>query len=406
MSAASKKNTETPATGSSKNKRIFIIVGILAIVSIAWAIVSSNNSSKIRDILTAQVRKGNLTVTVNEFGELIAKDQATISSINDKVIQYLAPEGSWAEQGDTLVIFESEKYKIYTEDAHSAVKVAEAELQRALNEVEAQKSKEEAAKKEYETLPQLAEKGYIVESEVEQARLSYLEMRSKTKSLASVVKAREADVERAKSNLKNQKRKLSETAILAPRDGIVVYATVGTGENAHKIQEGMVPFEGMDLMYLPDIGSMQVKSELNEVDLGKVRIDQPVEIKLDAFPGAIFKGHVESIGTLARRKFNPATGKPTGTKVFDLIIQVDEKDKRLKPGLSANVDIIVSKLENVLYVPIESVFTTDKERTYVYLKRDDAAEKRLVESGKSNDLYVEVKNGLEENEIVLLDEPR
>lgn len=399
------KKRAAASEGSGRNKRLFIIVGIIAIVSIAWAIVSNNNSSKIRDILTVEAQRGNIVVTVDEVGELAAQNQATISSINDKVVLYLAPEGSWAEKGDTLVVYESEKYRLYKQDANSAVKIAEAELERAINEAEAQKRKEEAAKKEYETLPELAKKGYVVESEVEQARLAYLEMQAKTKSMGSTITAKEADVERAKSQLQNQERKLQETLILAPREGIVVYATVGSGETARKIQVGMVPFEGMDLMYLPDIASMLVKSELNEVDLGKVRVDQPVEIRLDAFPGSVFKGHVESIGTLARRKFNPATGKTTGTKVFDLIIKVDDKDKRLKPGLSATVDIIVSKLSDVLYIPIESVFTTDKNRTYVYLKEDGAAVKRLVEIGESNDIYVEIKNGLKEGDIVLLDEP-
>jgi len=285
------------------------------------------------------------------------------------------------------------------------LKVAQAEYQKALNELEAQQMKEEAAKKEYETLPQLAEKGYVVESEVEQARLNYLEMKAKSKSLESVIDARSADVERAVSNVKNQKLKLDQSAQLAPSDGIVVYAMVGSGADARKVEVGIIPFEGQDLIYLPDIGSMLVKTVLNEVDLGKVKVDQPVEIELDAFPGVKFNGTVQSIGTLARRQVNPATGKSTGTKVFDLTIKVDEVDKRLKPGLSATVNIIVSRLKDVLAIPIESVFTTDNNHTFVYLKNGNSFEKRLVEVGQNNDLYVEVKNGLQEKDIVLLNEP-
>lgn len=98
-----------------------------------------------------------------------------------------------------------------------------------------------------------------------------------------------------------------------------------------------------------------------------------------------------SIGTLARPKTNPATGKITSTKVFDLMFKVTENDKRLKPGLSATVDIIVDRLSNVVYVPIESVFTTDNNRTFVYLrKKGDKVEKRLVEIGRSNDLHVKI----------------
>lgn len=388
-----------------KTKKKYLYMGGGAILLLVWAVISFATGENYHNALTAQVTKGDLVVKVTEVGELVAQHQVTISAVNDKQILYLAPEGSWVNKGDTLVILESEKYRLYTEEATSALKVAQAEYQKALNELEAQQMKEEAAKKEYETLPQLAEKGYVVESEVEQARLNYLEMKAKSKSLESVIDARSADVERAVSNVKNQKLKLDQSAQLAPSDGIVVYAMVGSGADARKVEVGIIPFEGQDLIYLPDIGSMLVKTVLNEVDLGKVKVDQPVEIELDAFPGVKFNGTVQSIGTLARRQVNPATGKSTGTKVFDLTIKVDEVDKRLKPGLSATVNIIVSRLKDVLAIPIESVFTTDNNHTFVYLKNGSSFEKRLVEVGQSNDLYVEVKNGLQEKDIVLLNEP-
>ncbi len=388
----------------NKNKT-FLLIGLAAVLIVLLILLALPRERDLSNILTAQVRRGDLVIKVREIGELVAQNQATISAINDKQILYLAPEGSWVEPGDTLVIFESEKYRIYAEEAMSALKVAKAEYQRALNELEAQRRKEEAARKEYETLPQLAAKGYVVESEVEQARLKYLEMQAQTRSMESVVEAKKANVERAESNVKNQLRKLNQSVIVAPRAGIVVYANVGQGENARKIQVGMVPFEGMDLMYLPDVGSMLVNTEINEVDLNKVHIGQPVEIRLDAFPNVVFSGKVETIGTLAHRKINPATGKATSTKVFDLVVKVTEEDKRLKPGLSATVDIIVDSLKNVLYVPIEAVFTTKEGRTFVYLKEGNRIEKRLVDIGKSNDSYVEIVNGLNEKDVVLLNEP-
>lgn len=389
-----------------KLNKFHIIIGVLVFSAIAWAIIAMNSESRFRNALTSEVRKGDLTVVVSEVGELVAQDQATISAINDKQILFLAEEGSYVHEGDTVVILESQKYVISSDEANSSVRVAQAEYEKAQNELEAQRAKEEAAKKNYETLPELAKKGFVVESEVEQARLEYLEMQSTTRSLESVVQARQADVDRARSNFRNQVRKLEESYILAPREGVVVYASYGSGAASRKVEVGMVPFEGMDLMYLPDVSTMQVKSELNEVDLDKVRIDQPVEIRLDAFPDTSFTGRVKNIGTLARRKVNPATGKTTGTKVFDLLVQVDGSDVRLKPGLSASINIIVSKQKDVVYIPIESVFTTDKNRKFVYMKEGNDIERRMIETGVSNDLYVEVKNGLEEDDIVLLDIPQ
>ncbi len=386
-------------------RKQYIALGILGLFLVVWAIISATGTDDLQDALTAQVRRGDLLVTVSETGELIARDQATIGAITDKQILYLAPEGALVHKGDTVVVFESEKYAISTAEANSSVKVAQADYQKALNDLEAQKAKEEAAKRNYETLPELAKKGFVVESEVEQARLEYMQMQATTRSLESVVQARLADVERSKNAYRNQERKLRQSAMLAPRDGVVVYATMGTGAAARKVEVGMVPFEGMDLLYLPDVASMQVRSEFNEVDLDKVRKGQPVEIRIDAYPDTVFSGRVSSIGTLARRKVNPATGKPTGTKVFDLTVQVEANDTRLKPGLSANLNIIVSRQSDVLYIPIESVFTTPANRSYVFLKKDGDIERRAVELGKSNDMYVEIKNGLDEHDIVLLDPP-
>ncbi len=390
---------------AKNNTKMYMAIGAGVVLLLAWMLMSSSGNNELRELLTTEVKRGDLKITVNEFGELVALNQATVSAINDKQILYLAPEGSWVQEGDTVVIFESEKYKLYAEEAGSAVKVAQAEYQKALNELEAQRAKEEAAKKEYQSLAELAKKGFVVESESEQARLAWLEQQAKSKSFFNVVSAREADVDKAMSGQRNQLRKLRSTVMLAPREGVVVYATVGSGTQRRKMQVGMVPFEGQDLMYIPDVGSMLVKSEVNEVDLDKVRAGQDVEIRLDAFPDTVFTGLVHQIGTLARRKVNPATGKSTNTKVFDLVVKVIGKDRRLKPGLSSTIDIVVDQRKNVLYIPIESVFTTQNNRTYVYLRNDGDIERRLLKLGKSNDLNVEVKDGIKEKDIVLLGEP-
>jgi len=346
-----------------------------------------------------------VTIKVTESGELRARDQITISAVNDKQILWLCPEGRFVQSGDTLVVFESEKYVISSSEAHSGLLVARAELEQAQNNLEAQAAKEEAARQRYQSLPELEKKGFVMDSEVQQAKLAWLELQSTTKSYQAAVRAAQANVERAANAAAQEARKLRQGVMLAPRAGLVVYATTGTGEEAKKTTVGMVPFQGMDLMYLPDVSSMLVDTQIGEVDLAKVHVGQTATIQLDAYPGATFAGEVTGMASLAKRKIIRATGKTTGAKVFDVTVRVIAADPRLKPGLTATVDVIVNQYDSALTVPLEAVFYDDNERPIVYVRRHGHVEERVVEFADSNDRVAVVRKNLEVNDEVLLGRP-
>ena len=393
--------------GQNNRKRTVISVAAVSVVVLFLGRTMLLSDDDAAETLTASVKRGAVTIKITEIGELRAADQITIGASTDKQILWLAPEGSWVEEGDTLIIYESEKYIISRGEAESAVLMVKADLIKAQSDLEAQQAKEEATRKNLESLPELVQKGYIQPNEMEQARLSYMELKSRTRAFQASVEAARANVERGERAVTQQERKLRQGVVLAPREGLVVYAVTGNDENARKIEVGMVPFEGMDLMYLPDISSMLVDSEISEVDLSRVRVGLPVEIHLDAYPDAVFGGEVSSIADLAKRKISRITGKATGAKVFDVTVKVTDNDKRLKPGLTATSDIIVNHYEDVLYVPLESVFVDEHDRTIAYVRyKNGKIEVRPVVLGESNDRLVVVKEGLKENEEVLLGRPQ
>lgn len=356
-------------------------------------------------IPTSAVKRGDVTIKIVESGELRAQDQVTISAVTDKQILWLAPEGSWVEEGDTLVIYESRKYVISKSEAESNLQIAESELIKAMSDLEAQRAKEQSARQKFESLMKLSKEGFAVESEVEQARLSFIELKSKTRSFEAAVNAARANVQRAERAVDQQDRKLQEGVALAPRAGLVVYAYVGSQDEGKKIEVGMIPFEGMDLMYLPDISSMLVDTQISEVDLSRVKKGMRANIILDAYPDSKFEGEISSIGDLAKRKISRITGKATGAKVFDVTIKVKAQDVRLKPGLTATAEIIVNEYQDVLYVPVEGVFLDELEQTIVYVKNHGTIVPRVVELGESNDRVVIIKNGLAEGEEILLSRP-
>jgi len=157
-------------------------------------------------------------------------------------------------------------------------------------------------------------------------------------------------------------------------------------------------------MYLPDVSSMLVDTQIGEVDLAKVRVEAPASVQLDAYPGVTFKGEVMSVASLARRKLSRATGKLSGAKVFDVVVRVLANDPRLKPGLTATVDIIVHQYDNALMIPLEAVFYDENEHPIVYLRKRGRVQAKAVDFTESNDRVAVVKN-LDPNDEVLLGRP-
>lgn len=378
------------------------VAAVLLFVLVVGAIGRVNGGGRIP---STHVRRGPVTIKVTESGELRARDQVTVSAINDKQILWLCPEGKYVHAGDTLVVFESAKYVISSDEAHSSYLVSRAELEQAQNNLEAQRSKEEAAHQRYESLPELEKKGFVMESEVQQAKLAWMELQSTTKSFEAQVKAAQANVDRAGNAASQELRKLREGVMLAPRAGLVVYATSGTAEEAKKVSVGMVPFQGMDLMYLPDVSSMLVDTEIGEIDLSKVKVGETAAVTLDAFPGVEFKGEVMAVANLAKRKLNRSSGKQSGAKVFDVTVRVIADDPRLKPGLSATVEILCQQYDSALTVPLEAVFYDENEKPIVYVRKHGRVEARPVEFSDSNDRVAVVKKNLGLDDEVLLARP-
>ncbi len=357
-------------------------------------------------IPTAKVERGDVRLTLSESGELRAAQQTTVSATNDKQITWLVAEGARVKQGDLLVRFESQKYEIAKGTAESMLAVTRADLTRALSEREARESTERKALLDYESLPELAEKGYINHTELEKARLAYEEVRAANHAFDAAVAAARANVNRAEQEVQMQQRKLDEGLVQAPCDGVVVYAGAGDPAAPRKIAVGMIPFEGMPLLYLPDTSSMMVDAEISEFDLGKLRVGSRAELRLDAYPELRFQGEVVSVGALARQKISRVTGKPTGVKVFDVTVRVQGDDERLKPGLSASVEILVSEHPAALYLPLAAIFVDELDRTVVYRRDRRGVEERVVELGGSTDRIAIVSRGLAEGDEVLLAAPQ
>jgi HlyD family secretion protein len=317
------------------------------------------------------------------------------------------------------------------------------ELERATNVLENARLAFKNAENKRNFMPSLVEKGFVTRAALEKAELEYLEAKSNLSTaqfeyettaagatpqelqraqirldeakiavekanagMQSELQSFEASVARERANLRRAEKlvnsaevKLTRTVMYAPRPGIVVYATASNG-STEKVQLGMIPYQGQPILYLPDLSQMVVDTQVNEIDIGKVKEGRPVDVRLEAYPGAVFQGTVLEISSLAKMK-SSAAGVSSGIKAFDVTVLVEGQDPRLKPGLTVVLDIVVDHQEDVLSVPLRAV-TARRGEHVVYVAKSGRIEERTVELGLSNEHIVIVKQGLAPGERVLL----
>ncbi len=204
------------------------------------------------------------------------------------------------------------------------------------------------------------------------------------------------------------------TRVYATASGVVIERNINEGE---MVQSSLTSYgEGTVIMKIADLNKMIVKSNINEVDISKFKLNQKAEISLDALPYEHYEGKVVKIAPQAIVENN--------AKVFPIEINLNASGKIVKPGMTANVTILADSRKNVLVIPIRAVFSNDINQDIVYLVKETkspAKETNSNNKGKTapipnytvtpiklgtNDLLqVEVLEGLKEGDQILLNEP-
>lgn len=232
-------------------------------------------------------------------------------------------------------------------------------------------------------------------------------VRTKNSSQASVDKA-VSELEAAqvtakleKATLDRMKRQLDNCIVKAPQDGILVYSKERYWDPASKIQAGAMIHYQQTLFSLPDLTRMQVSAKVHEAMVKKLKIGQEADITVDAIPNMTFRGVVEKIATLADSR---GGWDERAVKEYVTIIKINNlpPDAGLKPGMTSQVTIKVKTIPNVLMVPVQSV-SQHKSKHYTYVVKDREVAKREVTIGETNDKYVVIESGLEQDEQVVLD---
>ena len=235
-------------------------------------------------------------------------------------------------------------------------------------------------------------------------------LRSTDMEIALVHAAKKQEFKRQEDKLAKLEDQIKKARIVAPTDGMVVYATSAQRgswrrESRTPLDEGVEVFERQELIYLPTASSAMAEVDIHEASLKKVRVGLPAVITVDALPGKRFVGTVGRIAPLPDAQsmwMNP------DLKVYNSDIYLEGEDPALRTGMSCKVEIVADQYDDVVYIPIQAVIRiAGKPTVFVAMdgNRNGPFEECEVEIGLDNNRMVHITSGLSEGEIVMLTPP-
>jgi len=294
------------------------------------------------------------------------------------------------------------------------------------------------AKDKWEKMPRLLEEGFVTQVDADKNKLAYesaqlrlenykkythpmtLEQKesdvtegerelkrvkaraeARFEAKTAVVRQRERQYETAVKKLEEEKERLGNLTIVAPQDGIVIYGGRRDrwGNVEDEIKVGSTAYPGRTLIELPDLSRMDVKLQVHQADVRKLRKGLPAMVTFPDKSAGKQKGTVTEIGSVAQ-----STSWRDPVKRFDVTVQLDELVQGFRAGVTVEVEIDLGDLEEVIYVPLQAVTSTGSGFS-VFVRKDGEVRRRRVSLGRSNEQFVQVLGGLELGEQVLLTNP-
>lgn len=353
---------------------------ILKLPTIALILIMSacSKDSKIT-IETATVAKGDINETVTATGTLESVTQVDVGTqVTGKVNKLFADYNSIVKKGD--LIAEIDKTLL------------ESEVEAANANLESARETYEYNKKNYLRDKALHEKQLISDYEYETSRNAY--------------RVAELNYKKSKADRVKAAENLGYAEIYAPIDGIIISREVEIGQTV------VANMEVANIFTIADLANMQVIGDVDEADIGQVKVGQNVTFTVDAYPNDTFKGIVKQV------RLNPTTESNVVT--YEVVVSADNSGRKLIPGLTANLTIYTAEAHNVTTVPAKALKFTPKDipgtnlpqpagkapsanGNLVWVLRDNKLYPTAVTTGANNGVNIEIKSGLKAGDIIALD---
>ncbi|MEG3659299.1 efflux RND transporter periplasmic adaptor subunit [Arenibacter palladensis] len=400
------------------NKKKLLLFGIPVVLILVGYTLFGNTADE--DVaITTKVVKGDFVNEVIISGEaqstslkkINAPEEIRKFKINVK-IQDLIPEGSFVKEGDYVGRLDPSEVNEQILDAQLNLETAQSKY----------------TQEQLDTTLTLKQERTIIKDLLFDIQENKLELKQSIYEPPATIKKLEINIERLERDLKEKTEdyKIKEQKAMAKMvevgtevskirkmldelkdlqksftihsdaNGMVTYAKNWDGSK-RKVGTSISSWDPA-IATLPDLTKMESKTYANEVDIRKIKKDLPVIIGFDAFPDITLKGTITNVANVGEEK------RGSDIKLFQVLVNFDENNENVRPGMTTSNRILIHKEEDVLMIPLDAVFSKDSI-SFVYTKSGLSIDKKEIEMGESNLDVVVIKKGLNENEVVYLSKP-
>lgn len=317
--------TTKPRLRRPKGRGLWIGLGVLLLAVVGVWFFFLRGSEEADPYRTEEVRRGEIVRSVSASGALEALVTVEVGSqISGQVTQVLVDYNDTVRKGQVMAVLDPQNQR-------SAVEQSQAQIESARANVAQAQAQVALAQAEYDRQKFLFDRGIIAQAALDTAQASL-------RTAQAGVRQAQAQVSQQQASLRANQATLGRTTIIAPIDGIVI---------DRQIEPGQTVASGLNVAVLftlaQDLGRVQALINVDEADIGSVRVGQPVKFTVDAYPNDNFTGQVTQIRSLPTTESNVVA--------YTVVVEADNPASRLLPGMTANAEIILEQRPNVLRVP-------------------------------------------------------
>lgn len=406
------------------NKKFLLGLGAFVIVLLTVAVYRGGGRT-LPQVSTDKVARRTIVERVSASGKIQPEVEVKITAeVNGQIIKLPVKEGDVVEKGDLLVQLNPDIYDAAVLRAEAALNSAKSNLASARAQVAQGEANQLAAKKAFERAEVLFDQTVISQAEYDQTEASYLTANANLTSANESVRSAEYAILSGEASLQEARDNLSRTTLRAPQTGIVTALAKEIGESV----QGNGFTAGEVILNVSDLSAMEVNVEVNESDIVRIHLGDDAEIEVDAYLGEKFQGTVTEIGNTALNAgmngFNMDQVTNFSVKVrliqssyAQLMEGEDDNETPFRPGMSATVDILTARANEVLSAPIQAVtsreagfglevdekteFSNQDEELGVFVLQDNKVTWTPIETHIQDSRYIAITGALDEETTVV-----
>lgn len=364
-----------------------IVAAIILILVLIGLFFFLKRGGKTTEYVTQTADRGDIRATVSATGTVNAVTTVLVGTqVSGTIKQLFVDYNSNVKKGQLLALIDPASFEAQVAQASANLSVARANLEKskvALRDTQITFDRNKI----------LYAKNFISKSDLDTSETNYL-------SAQAQIKASEAQVEQTQAALNLARTNLRYTQIISPVNGTVISRSIDVGQTV------AASFQTPTLFTIAqDLTKMQIDTNVDEADIGRIRVNQRVTFTVDAYPDLTFKGNVSEIRNAPTTVQNVVT--------YDVIVKVDNTELKLRPGMTANVSVIIDDKKNVLRIPNAAlrVKIQDKELaasarkiTGIWILEDQKPKRVELTIGISDNRFTEVLSGnISENSRIIVE---